>query len=81
MKELDLKKCPFCGGSAFVIKRHGIFWGIGYQVKCSHCETVSPIEEAGTKSVVDLEGFHEINISDVEAINMLSTRWNTRQNT
>lgn len=81
MKELQLKKCPFCGGSASVIKGHGIYGGIGYRIKCNCCGAVTPIEEAGTKSVVGSEGFKVINISDIEAINKLMLRWNIRQAT
>lgn len=28
MKELQLDKCPFCSGSASVIKGHGIYGGM-----------------------------------------------------
>lgn len=81
MNGISLEKCPFCSGSAYIIKGHGIYGGIGYQIKCSRCEAVTPIEEAGTQSVVNSNGFREINISDIEAINKLMLRWNIRQAT
>jgi len=81
MNGISLEKCPFCSGSAYIIKGHGIYGGIGYQIKCSRCEAVTPIEESGTQSVVDANGFRKINISDIEAIGRLSNLWNTRQAT
>lgn len=30
MNGISLEKCPFCSGSAYIIKGHGIYGGIGY---------------------------------------------------
>ena len=81
MRELHLEKCPFCSGSAYVIKRHGIFGGVGYNIKCSCCEAATPIEDAGERSLIISGEFTPIMISDIEAIERLIARWNTRQTT
>lgn len=81
MKELHLEKCPFCSGAAYVIKRHGIFGGVGYNIKCSCCGAATPIEDAGERSIFISGEFTQIMISDIEAIERLIARWNTRQTT
>lgn len=39
METVELKRCPFCGGEAFIVKeRDGEWYKEWYSVKCNDCE-------------------------------------------
>lgn len=76
MERTDLKKCPFCGGEAYIVKEHDGEWYKGwYAVSCENC--YAKIEDERV-FMCDREKLPEKQIELIEK--ELTEKWNRRAN-
>lgn len=76
----DLKKCPFCGGTAYLKKGFGLFGLIGYYIECQKCKARTRHDAMSDSYIKVKDGklidFYTRNDNDV--VNSLVAKWNSR---
>ena len=74
METVELKRCPFCGGEAFIVnERDGEWYHEWYEVKCADCE--AQIED-DRYFMCDREEPSEEEMRQIEK--ELAEKWNRR---
>ena len=74
----DLDRCPFCGGSAEIVKGE-FFFKVAYGVICSCCNaSIPPIT---TGQYIFFGGKRDVFVTDEMAANALKEKWNNRIST
>ncbi|MBP1548471.1 MAG: Lar family restriction alleviation protein [Oscillospiraceae bacterium] len=71
-----LKKCPFCGGSAEMVKTYAFFDYSSYYIKCSCCGASVPITATGI--YMQYNGERNVTVTDKMIIDRIITTWNNR---
>ena len=74
-KELQLKKCPMCGGIA-TFETGNVFTYISYFARCNKCGVRTPFEITGEYRRVD--EMKRVYVSEDDAKRRVSGIWNRR---
>lgn len=76
-----VKKCPFCGCSAYLRKCFGFLGRVGYAVECAGCKARTPIRLPGDGYVKPNEHGDKVTFftrDDNDIVNSLINEWNKR---
>ncbi len=76
-----LKKCPFCGCSAYLRKSLAAFGEVGYYVKCNSCDARTYVLSPANNYTEIKDGKVTgklITRDDKNIINSLIEKWNKR---
>lgn len=75
MNKIYLKSCPFCGGSAYILKARQLFT-VAYHVVCSCCDASDTPRMTGL--YMRYNGQSNVFVTDKMAITDAVNKWNSR---